>query len=614
MLNAADVKYDKEKVACLSDLILDGKLSEYERTKEQCIAYFEEIINNTPLPDFKNLEAKMLDILFDRFSDYPEPSEYIERIVNRLSKPNDKWEEDSLRLRILKQFIKYGNCLVYQTDSGKDKSVYGWEKIILTYAKKKAGKKLSSPSEAVAFVDEGIFAEYDKAVKVLQKEIHDIQCAESLISCRKKVQELKRQIKTLKKADESDERNAEIANIERQLKETQTNLKEEEKPLNNAKSKLKKERKKYGIIRLADDLSSGKFRSAGVTKRDLYLFAIVFDMTYYCPNKKEDSDMILKNDSDIEKNLFEDYYTNNLMRFTTEAYLKNRCALELDPSGQGINYKNFAEMVFIYYISKDYSPIEKICRIYEMIERLENDDRGNSQSNSFGTNFYRSIFTEDILELSETDFENFIKTYYDCSLTDINGKKLNKTEFQIKTNQDTAFELYREIIEAIRNLEESDLRESCNYGLWITDISMLKKSGNTNLTKYIKGDAETIEKFINLLKGINSFMGIEFEEKESAQNILSEKKEPSIRIHRMMDIQDPEEITRTSLIVAYYYFYNARNIKLGNVKSYLEVYKDYTNDITGLNAILLKAHMQPISERNIFDLVVIFSSYAYLVN
>ena len=81
-----------------------------------------------------------------------------------------------------------------------------------------------------------------------------------------------------------------------------------------------------------------------------------------------------------------------------------------------------------------------------------------------------------------------------------------------------------------------------------------------------------------------------------------------------MSIQKPEDMTRTALIVAYYYWYNQLNESRNAKKSFVDVMDDYTDfeSETGLNAMLEKAGYQPINDRNIFDLAVIFSSYAYL--
>lgn len=62
-------------------------------------------------------------------------------IVDRLSDPDDGWQKDSLRLRILKQFIKYLHCCVYYMPDGKKKSVYVWHTVIMDYTKTQAEKK-----------------------------------------------------------------------------------------------------------------------------------------------------------------------------------------------------------------------------------------------------------------------------------------------------------------------------------------------------------------------------------------------------------------------------------------------------------------------------------------
>ena len=115
--------------------------------------------------------------------------------------------------------------------------------------------------------------------------------------------------------------------------------------------------------------------------------------------------------TDIKTNLFRDYYANNLMRFISEMYRGKLCEFELDPSGQGINYKNFAEMIYLYYISKDCSPQDKIRLSSKMIERVRQSrfKQGKIDTEKAGgTAFYRNLFSEDILSLPESKFEAFL--------------------------------------------------------------------------------------------------------------------------------------------------------------------------------------------------------------
>ena len=120
---------------------------------------------------------------------------------------------------------------------------------------------------------------------------------------------------------------------------------------------------KYGLMKLSDDLAKGKFRTQGGSKKGLYYLAMVLDMNIAgFPGVNKENDII--------KNLFKDYYTNNLMRYMTDAYIGHTREYE-SPSGQGVNFKNFAEMVFLYYIAKrDMKAEEKLRLSKTMIEEL----------------------------------------------------------------------------------------------------------------------------------------------------------------------------------------------------------------------------------------------------
>ena len=95
-----------------------------ERGKDN--AYYKELIESSELPEPEDMENKMLLFLYRNFQDYPSPEDFIERLVDKLTYDEDEqWRSDSLRLRILKQFIKYGGCLTYKAErlqsDGKDR-------------------------------------------------------------------------------------------------------------------------------------------------------------------------------------------------------------------------------------------------------------------------------------------------------------------------------------------------------------------------------------------------------------------------------------------------------------------------------------------------------------
>ncbi len=507
----------------------------FEKNREA--AYYEKLIRQADLPDLEENEERLLEALFKRYQEYPKPEEYMKRIVDRLEDPGDHWAEDPLRLRILKQFIKYGDYLKAAEKGGR--------KVVLDYVREKAGQKAAPGMEQVLEgLDDGIFAQLETASKP-----------------------------------------------------------------------QKKPEGKYGLLKAADDLACGKFREGGATKKDLYLFAMVYGMTYYTGRPDETIDY----ERDIEKNLFCDYYTNNLMRFVTSVYRSRLSDYELDPSGQGINYKNFAEMVYLYYIRKKLPPAEKIRLSAQMIREIKEEafKKGLPQTEEKrrDTVFYRNNLQykkeegagEEVLEQSESDFISYLLQNYNCdtftgTYMTPNGPVDGKMgEMQLEAGQETAFAHYKEIINALEEL--GGTRESCNYGIWFTDIPAFKK--------YDHPEKEAYREYLDLLLAINSFLGNTVQEEVSEAALSRERTQTSRVKTRALYVSSPKEVTRTSMLVAYYYYFNALHSEDEDArgKSFEEIFRLFKN---GLDAHLKPSGYQPVSGRNIIDVVVIFSSYTYL--
>ena len=326
---------------------------------------------------------KLLERLYQCYKEYPTPVKYMQRLVDRLSGDNDPWKDDTLRLRILKRFIKYGN---YLHDAG-----FGGRTAIRKYVKGKTGKRKLTEEDVLEHLDDGVFA-------VLERE----------------------------------------------------------------KPEKSKPNGTFGLLKTADNLAEGKFRSGGAIKKSLYLFAMVYNMTYYRSGGAEQMD----ERTDIVKNLFQDYYANNIMRFISAAYHANPESYE-NPSGQGINDKNFAEMIYLYFIRcREYGPAEKIRRSSEMIARVKNAPESASTGS---TAHYRALAGGDgpdnsVWSLSESDFESYVRTHYNCRTqtasetgTDARKKQWERSPLDVELAQNTAYQKYQEILEKLRELSRKKL-------------------------------------------------------------------------------------------------------------------------------------------------------------
>ena len=454
----------------------------YEKNRDN--DYYEKLISTSKFPDFDELEAKILQILFSKFRYYPSPEEYMLRIVERMTKNSfDNWNNDTLRLRILKQFIKYGDYL------------------------RSAGFGSRAVIKNSVNVSENEICDY------LNDNIFDV-------------------LKDSKKEDRQPDG-------------------------------------KFGLLKIADDLASGKFRTEGASKKALYLFAMVFGMTY----GKND-------DTDIEKNLFQDYYTNNLMRYISECYIHNPFEFEADPSGQGINYKNFAEMVYLYFIAQNnYDAKTKIKLSSEMINRLRNSKPSHETSLSKFTGFYKSRINE-ALNKNPDEFENFIRDNYNCHTG-------NLGVLQLETDQNTALNVYLKILSRTQEIRtEQDIPSRTGEGLWFTDTETLKIRQLENLKK-INSDEKSISDFIELLGAVNKFLS-----KPLPEN------------------PEPEDITRTMVVTAYYYYFTTKYEN--NLSWQWDNFETLFNGMkTELDMYLNKAGYQPFSNKIIFDVLTAFSAWVY---
>ena len=140
--------------------LLDRCGVSYEKGRPD--SYYEELVDSLSIPSFADGEGRIMSALYSLYANYPAPSEYMERLVDRLCTPEDGWEGDSLRLRILKQFIKYGNYL-YDAKCGS-------RSYIRSYAAEHgaAGK---SADEVTAHLDDHVFdALFDSATTKEQRK------------------------------------------------------------------------------------------------------------------------------------------------------------------------------------------------------------------------------------------------------------------------------------------------------------------------------------------------------------------------------------------------------------------------------------------------------------
>ena len=444
--------------------------------------YYRQLVNAIDLPDGEVFERRMFEFMYKNFEQYPTPSDYMRRLVKRLSNTADGWGAQPLRLQILKQFIKYGDYL--------REARYGGRLEIIKYVKEKIDRA-PTDDDVCDYLDDGVFDRLKDATKA-----------------------------------------------------------------------QKKPEGKFGLLKLADDLAAGKFRTGGAAKRGLYLFAMAYDMTY------AQGDPV----TDIEKNLFRDYYADNLMRYLSADYRAGD--YEAAPSGQGINYKNFAEMIYLYFINQNLSSREKIKQSARMIDDVQAEYLAVNDSNN--TKFYRDY--GDVFDRAPEEFKEYILDNYDCSTDMIDpktGRHYNIGALQVRSEQYSAQATLEELT---KKLSKKINLADCNYGLSFNSVRGL--------------DAQAVDDPIKF---------------DAFQKIIGD-------IDRLLKddrVFAPQNVNRTAILVVFYYFYNeARNKDSGRRwKDFADHFDRFKHEA---DYWLERALYQPLDVKNIFDMSAAFSSYVHL--
>lgn len=318
----------------------------------------------------------------------------------------------------------------------------------------------------------------------------------------------------------------------------------------------------------SDNLAKGRFGKSRAIKKPLYYFAFAFNMKYYSSTDQENYDK----QKDIKKRLFEDYYSDNLISFLSAEPSKE---VEAEPSGYSINFKNFAEVIYLYYLNKEgLTPAEKLSYAENVINKIKKSESGKGRNyNTELTKDYRIKVNDEVFRLEEGELENYITDNFYC---DDKYMKSNLGALEISDEQRTAFEEYTKIIDEINKTHTAFCNDNGYYIRYYEDFDFIV------LPEPYSSD----DRFCKLIDRIKL----------------------KIKTDEVLKVIDNAHITRTKMIAAYYYLYCYKCLsRQDNINTGLDrIYSDFK---LGLNDILEKSGYQKISPKNIFDSVIIIFAY-----
>ena len=166
------------------------------------------------------------------------------------------------------------------------------------------------------------------------------------------------------------------------------------------------------LLSLSDNFSRGRILNQGGTRRGIYEFAIVFGMNSYLPS--EDA---YDPERDIEKNLFFDFQINGYIDILRERSSKAGADTANDElTTEGINYKNYAEVIYLYVINNpNIKREDKIYIAQSLIKACDPGKRDDTEAEE--TQMYRDyalsdLMTEQGFHLSQDDFLAYVSQHF----------------------------------------------------------------------------------------------------------------------------------------------------------------------------------------------------------
>ena len=393
----------------------------------------------------------------------------------------------------------------------------------------------------------------------------------------------------------------------------------------------------FQLVHASHNLAHGIFISPFATKEILFLFAFAYGMKYYPSQEQADYDVT----RDVEKNLFVDYYCDNLTRFLVTDTGALSGISDKEPSGTVINPKNFVDTVFVYFLNQEnLSASEKVIGFYAATKDIKEsweEQKGfipeiKSKYENVATTVYKSHLDETFFVQDVNSMKAFILDQYYCDAryTYGNNRIGTKGIFELPFTTNTAYEQYNNILSLLREemalpsdfefkkaFDSYDGRVFENDKVDSEDKKYKKKHGEFDLEKY-EQDAEkaTNKQWRQLCENSNLIGLLSLNENlpiiqdtptgfQSVYKTVIEKIDPK----KALTITDSNNVTRTKLIAAYYHFYvwmMTLNDVANTWRSFKDIYDDFSSCIADY---LTDAGYQEISSKNLFDMLVIFSAY-----
>lgn len=390
--------------------------------------------------------------------------------------------------------------------------------------------------------------------------------------------------------------------------------------------------KHRGLFIIAERLAEGKFTNSQIVREDVYIFSIAFHMTFSSDLRSNITENDEDYETDIRKNLFFDYYCENLFNYDLNKKSSGRKSDNNGDAersnrkkyipGYGPNYRNFVEMIYIYFIGKDnLTELEKLQGAKKMIKECQKqgkaiedfDEWDDDDALTFQpTEYYRTTVFNEVKDKNCDEFKNYILKNFICRVeNEIIFEKEKEIEIEIERTISrmnvraahiTSAEIYSQVLLLFK--QEQDKRKSGQEKI------IIKYTGSDNRLR------EILEKFNDLCEN-EGVLRRWYLNLDNAYGFSQLRK-------GMVEYDDNIVVNRTDLEVLLADFLSVKILQetyerekeiLSNFKSFYDyVSKEFKISVfgstyLGISSLLSVCGYQEICSKNVFDIMLIYLTY-----
>lgn len=376
------------------------------------------------------------------------------------------------------------------------------------------------------------------------------------------------------------------------------------------------------LLSASEQLASGNLISPVSTKELLFLFAFAYEMRYWQDTDAPDYEP----HRDVRRNLFADYYSDNLARYLDMVSLPNGCS-DTEPTGAFLSPKSFVDAAFLYSLNlttqpdgTPYTPALRLSFFYKTLSAVsalwceQHPAYSAEAARVAAEHTVRDPMAQFLAVLAQAPdaLVPYLADNYYCErrypYTSKNGAEMLGTKgfFDLEFSSNTAYARY----DTMRQALSKELTGTPDF-----DFTRIPRGRPTGEDSY----SHDLSAIVDL--ALQAHLPMLTRERLSQLRLSDAQIDTFLRIlshvcdrlqpREAFSVYTPAKLTRTKQLAAFFHLYCfGANNRDGEWTAFADVLQNFS---ATASICLEEVGFSPISSKSLYDMLLIFIAY-YRIN